>query len=187
MLRDDAQALFEAHDPYLDGSLRNHCLRLEAFTLALAERHGVRVDEDLVFAGCMLHDVGLLVKDPAERDYIARGARYVRARSEGWGLTSVRARDLDEIMRYNHSLVRVPGVGMAAELVRRAVQVEHSRGRLLHGLDRESYRATTDRLPWLRFGSVLLDFARTTLLDDGVRTLLPIFFPNLARPSRAPA
>jgi len=126
----------------------------------------------------MLHDVGLFVRDPGEPNYLRRGANLIEPWLADWGLAGDDARALREMMLHNHALRPVPGVGRAGELFRRAVQVDHSRGRLRHGLSRSYCRALFRRHPRLRFNRVLLGFFRTTLVEDGLAQLLPILFPR---------
>ncbi len=132
----------------------------------------------MVYAGAMLHDIGLFIRDPQEPNYLKRGAALVEPMIGPWGLCGDAARDLREILLYNHALVALPGLGTTAELFRRAVQVEHSFGGRRHGLSKGQCQDIFAQYPRLRFNRVLADFFKTTVLDDGVAQLLPIFFPR---------
>jgi len=126
----------------------------------------------------MLHDIGLLFRDPLEPNYLKRGAALVEPLTGPWGLNGDATRDLREVLLYSHALVAPSGLGPTAELFRRAVQVEHSFGRRRHGLSKGLCRDIFAQYPRLRFNQVLADFFKTTVLDDGVAQLLPIFFPR---------
>lgn len=157
--------------------LENHCRRLAEFAAALAAREGIATDPDLLAAATYLHDFGLLVRDPAERNYLRRGQRHVAERTAGWGLDAAQRKVLDDVMLYSHSLQAVPGISPQGELVRRAVGVEHSLGRLTHGLDRATCKEIFARIPRDGLNRVLLAFFRTAIVDDGPTELLRIFFP----------
>ncbi|MBW2457759.1 MAG: HD domain-containing protein [Deltaproteobacteria bacterium] len=159
-------------------SLRNHCLRLYELTLALDHLDGPTLDADVVYAGAMLHDVGLFVRDPGQPNYLRRGAALVGPLLPHWGLDGDAARDVREILLYNHALRPMADLGRTAELFRRAVQVEHSWGRLRHGLSKARCRDVFAQYPRLRLNRVLAGFFKTTLVDDGMAQLVPIFFPR---------
>jgi len=180
MLADDARALFEANTPYPGPALPHHNQRIAAFTLALAERAGLAVDEDLVRAGCWVHDIGLLIPDRRDPSYLRRGWAFVEPRARCWGCKGDRLATLRDVLLYNHALRPVPGAAPTAELVRRAVQVEHSLGRVRHGLERARVREIRRRWPRAGLTRVLLSFARTTLFEDGPKQLGPMFFPTPA-------
>ena len=179
MLRAEAETLFARHSPYEGPALENHNLRILAFTLALGRTNDVSLDEDLVAAGSYLHDLGLLVSDPTEPSYLRRSWRFVEGHARSWGVDPDGLRVLEQILLYNHSLRSLPGLEPAAELVRRAVQIEHSRGLRRHGLPRASIREVFARHPRLDLTRILLDFARITFIEDGTRQLLPMFLPSL--------
>jgi len=158
--------------------LENHCRRLADFSLALGDDRGIGLDEDLVRCACYLHDIGLCITHPEERNYLRRGLDFALPRVKEWG---VRGDDLalfEEIMLYNHSLKRVPGLDPRAEMVRLAVGVEHSFGVRSHGLSKESRRAVFARHPRRGFNKVLMSFFKTTLVDDGPTQVFGIFLPK---------
>jgi hypothetical protein len=178
MRAEQARQLFLEHKPYRGDALDRHCQRLAAFTLALAEIEGVDLDPELVVATAWLHDIGLLVRLEGTRNYLDRGLRFVEPLVDSWGLEPRQRRIFEEMMLYNHSLRPVAGVCGEAELMRRAVQVEHSLGAVTHGLERRRVRAVFDRYPRRGLTPVLLDFARVTVLHDGPGQLWHIFRPS---------
>lgn len=182
MIAERAESLYRGVSPYPGPALDHHNLRLAAFTVALGERHGVDVEPNLTAAIAWVHDIGLLVKDPAEGAYTRRGLRFLEPHLDAWELDAERREIVAHTMLFNHSLRPLRGVHPAAELFRRAVQVEHSFGALRHGLERDVVRSIFARWPRRGLNAVLLDFARITLLHDGPGVLLPIFLP--AAPAR---
>lgn len=180
MRAEPARQLYLEHRPYRGDALDRHCERLAAFTLLMGAKEGVALDPDLVSATAWLHDIGLLVRLPGTHNYLDRGLRFVEPLVDGWGLSSAERRAFEQMMLYNHSLRPVPGLGDQAEMMRRAVQVEHSLGTLRHGLAAADVRAVFDRHPRRGLTPVLLDFARVTVLHDGPAQLWHIFAPGPA-------
>jgi hypothetical protein len=150
--------------------------------MSLAPLEEAQLDSDVVYVGAMLHDIGLFVRDQQQPNYLKRGAALVEPLASEWGLDRSSRQDLAEILLYNHALVSPSGLGTTGELFRRAVQVEHSFGRLRHGLSKASCREVFARYPRLRLNRVLADFFKTTLIDDGLAQLVPIFFPKFHGP-----
>ncbi len=159
-------------------ALENHCLRLARFTMALADKEGIAVDEDLTYAACYLHDIGLCVEDPTEKNYLKRGHQFALERTADWGLTEPQKKFLADVMLYSHSLAAVPHISAQGDLVRRAVSVEHSLGKMRHGLDAATCRAVFREFPRRGFNRVLLSFFRIAILDDGIKELVRVFFPS---------
>ena len=180
MRAEQARQLFLEHKPYRGDALDRHCQRLAAFTLAQAELNGVVIDPDFVKATAWLHDIGLLVRLEGTRNYLDRGLRFVEPLVDSWELPAQQRRIFEEMMLYNHSMRPVAGVCDEAELMRRAVQVEHSFGAVTHGLDRARVRGVFRRYPRRGLTPVLLDFGRITVMHDGPGQLWQIFRPGAA-------
>jgi len=174
-----ALALLRSNSPY-GQALEDHCRRLHGFATNLAAQDGVVLDDDLLLAACFLHDIGLCVRDSSSRDYIERGLDFVEARlaDSGLGLTAQQEESLVELMRTNHSLLPLRGLSPQAEMLRRAVQVEHSLGFISFGLPAEARAEVFSRFPRANFNQVLLGFFRTALVDDDPRALLHVFLPG---------
>jgi hypothetical protein len=180
MRAEQAHELFQKHKPYRGDALDRHCQRLAAFTLLQGELNGVELDPELVAATAWLHDIGLLVKVEGTRNYLDRGLRFAEPLVDSWGLEPRQRRIFEEMMLYNHSVVPVPGLADEAEMMRRAVQVEHSIGVRTHGLAHARVREVFRRHPRRGLTPVLLDFGRITVLHDGPRQLWHIFRPTLS-------
>ncbi len=177
MLQQKALNILRNESPY-GKPLENHCLRLGEFTMALAKSMGTEIDEDLVLAACYLHDIGLCVKDPTTKNYLKRGLKFARTKVGDWGLEEHQAKVLDDVMLYSHSISPVPGITVEGDLVRRAVSVEHSLGRLTQGLDPAICRDVFAKYPRRGFNRVLLSFFKIAIMEDGPNELLRIFFPK---------
>jgi hypothetical protein len=177
MLNDEALEILRANSPY-GIALENHCRRLAEFALALGEQRQVPLDEDLIRAGCFLHDIGLCVKNPRTANYLERGFEFVEPQIEEWALDEDQRRVFSDVMLFNHSIKEVPGISEPAEMVRLAVQVEHSLGRMTHGLDAAFCRGVFDNFPRHDFNRVLLSFFKTVMMEDGPLELFRIFLPT---------
>ena len=177
MLRDKALDILRKESAFGE-PLENHCLRLAEFALALAESTGIETDEDLVFAACYLHDIGLCVKDPTEKNYLKRGLKFVRSKVRDWELDERQMKVLEDVMLYSHSVSSVPGMSAQGDVVRRAVSVEHSFGRISQGLDSTVRQRVFDKYPRRGFNRVLLSFFKIAIIEDGPKELLRVFFPN---------
>ena len=177
MLQTRALELLRSVSPYGE-PLENHCIRLAEFALAIGLKEQLETDEDLVRAACFLHDIGLCVKYDTEKNYLKRGLSYFQEQSVKWGLDAEQRKTLDDALLYNHSLVKIPGIDPQADLVRRAVSVEHSHGLVTQGLDRGFCRSVFVRIPRRGFDKVLLSFFKIATIDDSPSTLFRIFFPK---------
>jgi len=178
MYQEQAEKLYRETSPYPGSALDRHCIRLADITLALGRHHEVALEEDLVRGVAWVHDIGLMVREDGVRDYPKRGLNFVRPLFDGWGLAPEKRRVVDEMMLYNHGLLPVTGLSREAEMLRCAVQVEHSMGAVAHGLSRGEIRGIFLKTPRKGLTRILVDFARITLVEDGPPAILPIFFPR---------
>ncbi len=157
--------------------LENHCIRLAEFSIALGRKRGVEVDEDLLFCGCYLHDIGLCITDPCEPNYLKRGQKFASKITEDWNLDANQKKVLDDVMLFSHSIRQVPRISPQGELVRLAVRTEHSVGFIRNGLSKSLIRDVLKRYPRQGFSRVLLSFFRIAIIDDSPKELVRIFFP----------
>lgn len=175
-----ADDLFDRTSVYPGEGFRNHCLRLADFARLHARAMGEGFDDDLVHAGAMIHDLGLLIPREPGTSYIDRSIELARAELYD-RLDSDHDRALlEQVLRYNHSLRPLADLAPLTEAFRRAVFTEHSHGRRRYGLPRDDVRAVLRAHPQDNFRAVLADFFyRTLVFEPG--TLTHIFIP------RAPA
>lgn len=93
----------------LPEALLNHSYRTYHFGRALAELHGVEVDDELLFAAAMLHDTGL-VHPSGDADFTLASSRLARDVAEQVGLST----SASEVMQSAITLHYSPGVGLSA-------------------------------------------------------------------------
>ena len=177
MLKDKALNLLRDVSPY-GIPLENHCLRLAEISKELCKIEQISIDEDLLYAACYLHDIGLCVKEPDEKNYLKRGLRYIQPKVNDWALSPDQVKFLEDVMLFSHSLPQMSSGGKEGDLVRRAVRVEHSFGRITEGLDRKTIKAIFKTYPRTGFNKVLLSFFRIALFEDSLKELPRIFFPR---------
>jgi hypothetical protein len=67
--------LLEQHAPVV----RSHCHRSYQFAAALAQADGVELDDEVLYLGTLLHDVGLIPGGDGSARFEVRGANVVRA------------------------------------------------------------------------------------------------------------
>ena len=177
MLQEKALEILRGESRY-GRPLEYHCLRLAEFTTALSELHDKELDEDLIYAACYLHDIGLCVKDPEEKNYLKRGLKFVLTKIDDWNLDDGQMKVLEDVMLYSHSFASVPGISEEGNLARQAVSVEHSFGKISHGLDSHICKEVFAKYPRHGFNAVLLDFFKIAIVDDGPKEVFRIFFPQ---------
>jgi hypothetical protein len=89
--------------------LLNHSYRSYVFGRALGELEGADVDTELLFAGALLHDTGLV--DPSgEADFTLASSRLAREVAEQVGLSTAATGTLLTAITMHHT----PGVGVDA-------------------------------------------------------------------------
>ncbi|HEY8380175.1 MAG TPA: hypothetical protein VIK91_26980 [Nannocystis sp.] len=170
-----AEAVFEATSPYDGDGFRNHCRRLFLFTEMLLARAGVTMPRETAYAIAMCHDLGIVSRVDTGRTYLER-SRSLFARELGGERLDVPQDIVDECLIYNHRLLPVPNLSPQAEAFRRAVQVEHGRGLIHHGLPRDAVRAVFAAYPRDNFDRVLLDFTWRTVRHEPWTLVRGIFF-----------
>jgi HD domain len=79
----EADELVQAVSPPF---LTNHCYRSHSWSLALAERDGVRFDPELLYVAALLHDLGLIARYDTGRCFEEDGAVAAAelATAHGW-------------------------------------------------------------------------------------------------------
>jgi hypothetical protein len=178
MYEDRAREMFEGASPYEGVALEYHNRRLMEFALAIARQERVDVDEDLMRTGCWLHDYGLFVQKDGEPSYLKRSWRAVEPVAREWGMGERALAEIKDMLLYNHGMRRVKGIRPMGDLVRRAVHVEHSLGGFSEGLRHGTVHRVFEKYPRSGLTTVLVDFARITIVQDGTLQLWPMFFPR---------
>ena len=175
-LASHADEVFERVSPYDGDGFRNHCRRLFHLTELLMARTHAGMDRDVAYAIAMCHDLGIVSRDDTGPTYLARSRALFEREMTGFDLRGAQQDIIDECMLYNHRLMKVPNLSGQADAFRHAVQIEHSRGLLRFGLEREAVTAVFDRYPRGNFDRVLVDFTWRTLRREPWTIVNGIFF-----------
>jgi 23S rRNA maturation-related 3'-5' exoribonuclease YhaM len=159
-------------------SLENHCLRICEFAVLLANYQGNSINQDLLLAGCYLHDIGLCISKGGESNYLKRGFKFINPYFNEWNLNQKQQKEFHDMMLYNHSLRKIRGISYLGEIVRKSVQIEHSFGIVKYNLDTEKIKKNFYNYPRLDFNKVLLQFFVRAFRDGGPIEIFRLFFPR---------
>lgn len=170
-----AEEVFERTSPYDGDGFRNHCRRLFLLTELLLKKEGAPLARDEAYAIALCHDLGIVSRVDTGRTYLERSRSLFEREMQGYEL-GAQQRVLDECLVYNHRLLPVPNLSPQADAFRRAVQIEHTRGLLRFGLDRDDVATIFAAHPRSNFNRVLLDFAWRTLQREPWTIVHGIFF-----------
>jgi hypothetical protein len=176
MIKEKAFDILCEYNPY-GRALENHCIRLGEFAIALAARESLDIDYELIYAGAYLHDIGLLVASDDSPNYLYRGMTFIDPYLDEWGLDAFQKQQMRDMLLYNHSFRTVTGITPMGEVMRRAVQVEHSLGKWSHGLERGVIKKIFNAYPRQGLNAVLMDFTRISVKRDGLGEIYRLFFP----------
>ncbi len=171
-----ADEVFERTSPYDGDGFRNHCRRLFHFTELLMHRDAVLMDREVAYTVAMCHDLGIVSRDDTGPTYLARSRALFERETAGHDLAGTPSQIVDECMLFNHRLLPVPNLSPQADAFRRAVQIEHGRGLIRFGLERDEVKAVFARYPRGNFDRVLLDFTWRTLTREPLTLINGIFF-----------
>jgi len=171
-----ADEIFERVSPYDGDGFRNHCRRLFHFTEMLMQRDAATMDREVAYTVAMCHDLGIVSRDDTGPTYLARSRALFERETAGHDLAGTPSHIVDECMLFNHRLLPVPNLSPQANAFRRAVQIEHGRGLLRFGLERDAVKAVFARYPRGNFDRVLLDFTWRTLTREPLTLINGIFF-----------
>ena len=170
-----ANEVFEHTSPYEGVGLRNHCRRLFHLTSLLMAKRGVEFDPALAYFIAMIHDLGLVSEQDEGINYLRRSLALFHRETRGLPLPEVDPEVVEQCIVYNHRVLPVPGLCDAAECFRNAVMIEHSRGLLRFGLDRDAVKPIFAEYPRGNFDRVLLDFTWRTLSREPLTLVHGIF------------
>jgi len=170
-----AEDTFHRVSPYQGKAFLHHCQRLHAFTMMLLEQEGLAVPDESIYALALYHDLGLVAGDVDGPTYMHRSLELLR-RDVTAAELDLAPRIVEEVLLLNHRVQPLREASRVAELVRRAVWTEHSRGALRWGgMTFAAARAVFERYPRLDLDRVLLDFARRTAIREPHTILRGIF------------
>lgn len=91
--------------------LLDHCLRTHAFAVAMGHKVGLKLDREVLFLGCVMHDLGLTTEHDHGDTFELDGARAARAHCLQHGLSAERADLVHEMVALHNSV----GVAHARE------------------------------------------------------------------------
>lgn len=109
-------------------TLYGHCLRTWAFAELFAQLDRVDHDAELLYAACVLHDVGITAsyegKDPTARCFAVEGARAARAFAVGHGAVAERADTIAEAISLHLNINVADKYGPIATLLSKGVMLD---------------------------------------------------------------
>jgi hypothetical protein len=160
-----ADEIFDRYSIYPGEGFRNHNRRLFEFVRLGLAAEGVEFDADLAYLIATVHDLGLISERDQGENYMARSLALLERETADLNLPGDHGL-IAECLLYNHRVSAVPNLSRAAEIFRRAVWVEHSRGIKRYGLDRGTVRDVFRRFPRGNLDRVLLDFWWRTIRHE---------------------
>ena len=156
----EAAALLDAE---CDGDLAGHCQRSYQFAALTARAEGVEVDEEVLYLGTLLHDLGLSRRYDGPERFDVRGANVVRALLLDHGMERARAENVWDVIALHAVGAIAQHKSPETRIANRGISVD-VRGVGADVLPTDAVRAVLDEWPRQDFPS-----AFTRLLVDEVR------------------
>jgi hypothetical protein len=156
----EAGALLDAE---CDGVVAGHCRRSYQFAALIARADGVEVDEEVLYLGTLLHDLGLAPRYDGPERFDVRGANVVRTLLLDHGMERVRAENVWDVIALHATSAIAQHKSPETRLANRGISVD-VRGVGADVLPSDAVRAVLDEWPRQDFPS-----AFTRLLVDEVR------------------
>ena len=152
-----AQALAQTCDPHV----LDHCERSYQFAAMFARLDGVVVDDEVLYIGTILHDVGLALRHrgPDQR-FEVRGANEVRTILLGDGMARDRAENVWDVIALHASTAIAAHKSPETAYANRGISLDVRGGP--SALPEADVRAVLDRFPRTDFAAA---FA-STLIDE---------------------
>ena len=156
----EAGALLDAE---CDGELAGHCRRSYQFAALIARAEAVEVDEEVLYLGTLLHDLGLARRYDGPERFDVRGANVVRALLLDHGMERARAENVWDVIALHAAGAIAQHKSPETRIANRGISVD-VRGAGADVLPTDAVRAVLDEWPRQDFPS-----AFTRLLVDEVR------------------
>jgi hypothetical protein len=156
----EAGALLDAE---CDRELAGHCRRSYQFAALIARAEGVEVDEEVLYLGTLLHDLGLARRYDGPERFDVRGANVVRALLLDHGMERARAENVWDVIALHATGAIAQHKSPESRIANRGISVD-VRGAGADVLPTDAVRAALDEWPRRDFPS-----AFTRLLVDEVR------------------
>jgi hypothetical protein len=156
----EAEAMLDAE---CDRALAGHCRRSYQFAALIASADGVEVDEEVLYLGTLLHDLGLARRYDGPARFDVRGANVVRALLLDHGMERARAENVWDVIALHAAGALAQHKSPETRIANRGISVD-VRGGGADVLPTDAVRAVLDEWPRHDFPSVF-----TRLLVDEVR------------------
>ena len=150
-------------DAECDRELAGHCRRSYQFAALIARTDGVEVDEEVLYLGTLLHDLGLARRYDGPERFDVRGANVVRALLLDHGMERARAENVWDVIALHAVGAIAQHKSPETRSANRGISVD-VRGVGADVLPTDAVRAVLDEWPRQDFPS-----AFTRLLVDEVR------------------
>jgi HD domain len=150
-------------DAACDGELAAHCRRSYQFAALIARAEAVEVDEEVLYLGALLHDVGLAPRYDGPERFDVRGANVVRTLLLDHGMERARAENVWDVIALHAAGAIAEHKSQETRIANRGISVD-VRGAGAELLPPDAVRAVLDEWPRQDFPS-----AFTRLLVDEVR------------------
>jgi len=156
----EAAALLDAE---CGGDLAGHCQRSYQFAALTARAEGVEVDEEVLYLGTLLHDLGLARRYDGPERFDVRGANAVRELLLDHGMERARAESVWDVIALHTISAVAQHKGPETAIANRGISID-VRGAGVGVVPPEAVRAVLDRWPRREFPAA---FSR--LLADEAR------------------
>jgi len=156
----EAEALLDAE---CDRELAGHCRRSYQFAALIARAEGVEVDEEVLYLGTLLHDLGLARRYDGRERFDVRGANVVRALLLDHGMERARAENVWDVIALHATSAMAQHKSPETRIANRGISVD-VRGVGADVVPTDAVREVLDEWPRQDFPS-----AFTRLLIDEVR------------------
>jgi hypothetical protein len=150
-------------DAECDGELAGHCWRSYQFAALLARAEGLEVDEEVLYLGTLLHDLGLARRYDGPERFDVRGANVVRELLLDHGMERARAENVWDVIALHATSAMAQHKSPETRIANRGISVD-VRGVGADVLPTDAVREVLDEWPRRDFPS-----AFTRLLVDEVR------------------
>lgn len=156
----EAAALLDAE---CDGELAGHCRRSYQFAALIARAEGRQVDEEVLYLGTLLHDLGLAHRYDGPERFDVRGANVVRELLLDHGMERTRAENVWDVIALHTVSAVAQHKSPETAIANRGISID-VRGAGADVLPPEAVRAVLDQWPRREFPAA---FSR--LLADEAR------------------
>ena len=150
-------------DAECDRELAGHCRRSYQFAALIARAEGAEVDEEVLYLGTLLHDLGLARRYDGPERFDVRGANVVRALLLDHGMERARAENVWDVIALHATSAMAQHKSPETRIANRGISVD-VRGVGADVLPSDAVRAALDEWPRQDFPG-----AFTRLLVDEVR------------------